>query len=340
MKKEIEDYVRSKIGYDCMRVEVEKAYDKMVEEVFEELKYKTIEIKTQFGNEEVEVINGSTVYGNHDNKILCQYIFDYRVKYKDMSLEEMLNLIDIGLIVYNEEIYCNIDRDISQWIFNNKVDKLLLDMACGYKINLSEDNPYLLYNKYIDLYVTYDYKAKALGLDSDLYTTLYREYSNDKLIITISELADQGKFKGWKEHNIKELITNYCKTINEIEEIIRLDDWSIFKSSQKDIWNRVDRLKGTRNKIELKELVNSKSSFNFKINALDIICKELNIYKRNAISRLVDNMELNEVVELGIKEREELSLGYCSKLKNYGDNEEMTTKYFINTIIRKRIGGN
>ena len=214
-----------------------------------------------------------------------------------MTLEEMLGSVDIGLIKIGNCVYCNIDKDILQWILDNGSDKVLLSLACGYMNELKVYDPYKYVSRYLKLYKGYNVKSKMTGNDSELSHVLL-EQANELDINGISYYFSE-YISGVYQHlfnipNISRFIQllNLGYTLKEIENI----DCN-FEYSDLDMTSEL--------MIKLEPLINKYeiniTAYNIINHGLKSLCDKLNIYKGKLNVRLLNNVDLLTAIELGIE---------------------------------------
>ena len=111
---------------------VKNFYSCMLGSIFMELNNESFNVMTQFGVRRVENFKCNSYINDKVVGIIYEYILENKIRYNDMTTIEMLENVDIGLIVVDNKMYCNIDKDTAHFISELNFDKYLLRLACGY----------------------------------------------------------------------------------------------------------------------------------------------------------------------------------------------------------------
>lgn len=301
-------------------------------------------IKTQFGMFNVKI----NVEGGSDREIkirrmLAEFIFNKMVEFGDKykSFKELVENEDIGLVVYNDKIYFNIEKDVAKWIFDNGPNEVLLEVCSGIKGYHDMNDPYKIWDRYLSLYKTYDKKAKVLGVEKDLLTSLveemdlveignYGKYNgSDFVTMTCNEIADSL----WRDYyEIFELLWYGGYTLNEILESEGYIEDSVLVS------NLLEKIKDHVIDLIGDKYIETRIDFDIMHSeGIEFICNLININTNRLCYYLLSNVDIIKAIDMCVEYREKYNVGYCGIITRYEDNEETTLKPLLTRLIRERI---
>lgn len=346
----------------------DKFYDSFMANIYD----KELEIKTAF-----DVYNFD-LYNKYFNEKL---ITEDKLKYGELIIEYILSKVDIdfdfnvskllsekdiGIVVYNEDLFINIDTDIANWIHSRKDDTLLYNMATGInKIDIDTGLLIKFMNMYIDCFNSFDNKKKLLGIDNNLKDYLLNSIGfyehNDKgfsrrfkyteyIYILRNSFNKNGYSEKWispaeiinkyildmgyNDSKVKEAIKSYPENYT-LDKAVNLYEFiHTYTDKYKDIENEYVT------KYEVEEAYNYitklDNPLHCKCNGINFICKALNINKKNLMSKLFIDIDLHQAVLLCIAERNKYNLGYFS-YEYESINKVNTNKYSTKAFLRRMI---
>lgn len=310
-----------KVSYSNVEYELNNITKKLI------ITYKdtVFNVKTQFG------IVENKLFGI-DDFVLAHYILLKHFDYPDLSIKEMIETIDIGLVESKGRVYCNVDPDVAKWIHDNGNDSYLYRLACGYIESLK-----LIYlvndmiNKYLDLVAGFNKKVKLLEEPIDLFTELYEEFI-DKDTLLLDKYLDR--------------IDTYNKNMSRGRKI------DMFDEVLNAYWVNIDKaLQLINDKIEIHQdivgLNNAIRKYNIDINnesltdfTLTNIGWHFNVNQEALKMFLLGGYNIEEAIDKAIELRNNCGMNNCSYVESLSDlerYEDRTTKWYINNLIRQRI---
>ena len=346
----------------------DKIYDSFIANIYD----KKLKINTAFGMYDFDIYNKyfNKKLASEDElkygKLIIEYILSKVNIDFDFNISKLLSEKDIGIIIYNEDLFINIDPDIANWIHSIKDDTLLYSLATG--VNKLKINTGLLIefmSLYLDCFNSFDNKRKLLGIDSDLKDYLlnnigyykynnqrfsrafkYSEYSyilknnhmkkkyNTKGIAAAEVINKYILDMGYSDSEVKRALKAYPESYSFNDKVNLYELISQYSNKHKDIENEYVT------KSEVEEAYNYISRIKIqghcKCNGISSICKELNINKNGLMSKLLSDINLHQAILLCIAERNKYNIGYFYSDYDSIDkvnNNKYSTKAFLRRMI-------
>lgn len=331
---------------------VKNFYNCMLGSVAMELSNESFNVKTQFGVKRIENFKCNSYINDKVSGIICEYILENKIKYNDMTTIEMLENVDIGLIVVDNKMYCNIDKDTAHFISELNFDKYLLRLACGYleRLNVYDSRKFI--GDYIKLCKGYESKRRLLGSDiSSLEFELKRKY-NSVVIENIGEINLDNYYNELVRAVVMEVEGVECNRAdgydsyigivkNCIDSCMCYGEIVVFCKMIKEKFNgpkyilsHLDISNRMRDRVTnviggCCEILNEIS--------VDIIGKHLNIDSRRLLWRLLSDIKIEEAIELGISDRDNLGMVYYNEY-SFELYSDCSTKVLIDKIVKEELG--
>lgn len=334
-----------------------------------EINVGNIEIKTAFGLFSIDLYNKCISNLTVESRIIIDYILSHWDKKEFNGICDMLKTTDIGIIIFNDNLYVNIDSDIAKWIWEYKPDDLLFRAASGYSmVQLPTAMVIKFYRKYIRSYKNYEEKASLLNLASNCEESLknsieYYKYND----ITISNKNEEiNKYSrtaisrsktsirmSVAVHIINSMIykMGYHKdmidvttSVNDVYNYYNTSNFIDINSILMQVWKYqsveyVDEFLDM-NDIDaaIEELKELSGTYYYKCRGLYEICKFLNINLESLVGKLLVNIDIIQGVILCVAERNKYKQGYFNyqytDCKMVNDNK-YSTKAFIRLLIEE-----
>ncbi|MBO5389184.1 MAG: hypothetical protein J6A59_13855 [Lachnospiraceae bacterium] len=294
---------------------------------------KEVDIMTQFGVIHTTIQPDRWLYSQLNN-VLYRII---ELGYDINDFDNILATVDLGIMVKNNCIYTNIEPDVLKWIYNNGFEDGLMQLASGYKSWLITFNPEEFMNKYLKLCKSYESKAALLGVRNRL---MYDLLDGDTISINNGNKEYRMTIDTYKDTLLRYIRDKY-ETVNTMLESTLDDDLMTLEEIE-----QVSRFEKTRYDYNYDTKRKRIDSLYRKYGAqhhtycgakrrynLYLVCYDFNIYPPKFISRLLNNVSIEDCIELGIQDYEKYNLGYVDNEE--GGNE--SSRLFIHNIIRAKI---
>ena len=288
------------------------------------LREKSFYVKTRYGLTKKPVY----VFNSYE---ITRYIFEYKAKYDNITLEDMLKNYDIGIIVVEEDshdyIYFDIPLNVLKYFDKYGVDLVLCDelqkrhesiFSRSVSINLVKRvNIIYQIKEYLRINPTYESKRELLDTKDNIFTFLDKKYGK----VNLFGHAVYGR-------DIRSCLyffiqANYVEPSDRIvlQFIDDILDNSFIYDILKIIWDNSNK---KMTLIELNDIIHSfLLGLKLKEESLKEVCEQKDISKTQLVYRLINGIPYTEALNEGIEERKLYGLCYdeeCYELENYLDN--------------------